>query len=715
MTGSAMSVHLAIGDDAIATLNLERPGDGPNRVDDAFLAALADAVDELAGRSGLRGVVVTSAQPDFLVGADIDAIYALHEPADALALARRFTALLRRLETLGTPVVAAVDGRALGGGLELALACHHRIATDRPATRLGLPEMRLGLMPGGGGTQRLPRLIGVRPALELMLDGTELDARSAHGRGIVDALAADGDELAGRARAWIEARPEPRQPWDREGFAWPGGGPDGREMRRTWSLAPALLRRRRVVALSTGVDLLSAVFEGSQVDLDTGCWIESRYFAHCVTGRPAKNALRVLWYQLAAVRRGEARPAGHDERRFETLGVLGAGLMGAGIANVAARAGLSVRIKDVDRAHAERALDHARRQWDRDLERGRGTAEARDAALARMQAIESDAELAGCDLVIEAVDEDRSLKERVLAAAGAAVDPGTIVASNTSTLPIGSLAPACEHRGRFLGLHFFSPVERMPLLEIIRGPETGEATLAQAFDFARQIGKTAIAVNDGRGFFTSRVFAAYVLEGAALLGEGQPPALIEHAATAAGMPLGPLALTDEVSLTLIAHILDQERRDEEAAGRNPAAHPGEAVVRALIERHGRPGRRGSGGFYDYPEEGGRRLWPGLAEAFPRAGSPAPSGALAERLMLVQANEAARAYAEGIVERLADANVASVLGWGFPATAGGVLGYIDELGAAAFVERTRALAARHGERFAPADILVRTAEAGGTIG
>lgn len=709
-----MSLHLRTDDTGIATLTLDRPDDGPNVVDDGFLDALDAALESLAGTPALRGAIVTSAKRDFLVGADIDAIGALDDPGAAMALATRFRSLLRRLETLGIPVVAAIHGRALGGGLELALACHHRVATGHATTRLGMPEVRLGLMPGGGGTQRLPRLVGERTALELLLEGAELDARTAVRRGVVDALAEDTDDADLQARAWINDHPDARQPWDRDAPARPGGDPWGPDARRLWALAPASLHRRRAGRGPAGLDILSAVFEGTRLDLDAGGRVESRYFAHCVTGRAAKNTIRVLWHELGAVHRAEARPAGYRPGRFATVGVLGAGLMGSGIAHVAARAGLAVRVKDVDRAHAERALEHARRRWTREIESGRAGEAERDAALARLTVIDAESELADCDLVIEAVSEDRALKERVIAAAEAAVSPEAIIASNTSTLPIGSLAGACTRPERFLGLHFFSPVEHMPLLEIIPGRATGDAALAHAFDFAARIGKTPIRVNDARGFFTSRVFAAYVLEGAALLGEGQPPALIEHAATGAGMPLGPLALTDEVGLGLVLAILDQARHDADS-GWTGVGHPGEAVLRTVAEAHGRTGKRAGAGFHDYPPEGGRLPWPGLAELFPRVATPAPAAAIAERLMLAQANTAARAFEDGIVERVADADVASVLGWGFPAAAGGVLGYIDDLGPARVAARLTELAADHGERFAPAAIIEEKAAAGTTFG
>lgn len=697
-------------DDGIAVLLLERADHAPNVIDDACVDALAAALERLAGDDGLRGAVLTSTGEDFAVGAERDTLYGLAGPGEALARVRRFHAALRRLETLGKPVVAAVGGRALGGGLELALACHARLATRGPGTRLALPEIRLGLMPGGGGTQRLPRMIGVQPALEWMLDGRARDADSAHAIGLIDELVDAPADLVPRARVRIEAGLDARRPWDRSGFAWPGGDPRAPEARQAWMAAPSALQRRGLAGLPAARDLLSAVYEGSRVGIDAGCRIESRYFAHCATGRAARNTLRVLGYELNRVRRAEARPAGVDPRAFTTLGVLGAGLMGAGIAHVAARAGLEVRVKDVDRAHAERAVEHARRQLGGDLERGRLTREEHDRVLARIQPVADDAALAGAELVVEAVDEDRALKERVLAAAEAVLGDDTVVASNTSTLPIGSLAPACRHRERFLGLHFFSPVERMPLVEIIRGPETQATTLAHAFDFARRIGKTPIGVNDGRGFFTSRVFAAYVLEGAAMVAEGLPPPLIERAATAQGMPIGPLALSDEVGLGLILRILDQARAD----GEGPAeAHPGEAVLRALVERHDRPGRRSGAGFYAR-DDGERRLWPGLAEAFAAPESPATAADAWERLLRTQQNEALRAYAEGIVERAGDADVASVLGWGFPAAAGGVLGSIDELGATAFVERLEALAWVHGARFEPPELARRLAAAGTTV-
>ncbi|MBB5082062.1 3-hydroxyacyl-CoA dehydrogenase NAD-binding domain-containing protein [Nonomuraea endophytica] len=681
---------MAIGyhrdDDGIVTLTLDRPDRPVNTLDAVFGTALAAALDRLESeREHVTGVIVASAKTTFAVGADLDQIYSL-TPADAPGFAEqlgRTKDAFRRLERLGRPVVAVIGGSALGGGLELALACHHRLCADDPAIRLGLPEVTLGLLPGGGGVVRTVRLLGPAAALPLLMEGERLPPRRALDAGLVDRLV-PARELIGEARAWIAAHPDAKQPWDDPAPAAPP---------RFFEIAAARLYARTHGTLPAHERILACAAEAVRVDVDTALRTETRHLVALATGQVAKNMIGCHWYGRNEVTR-RARSTGGVRR----LGVIGAGMMGAGIAAVAAAAGIEVVLTDVNEEATERGHDEVVRRLRRQVAQGRMSAAACGTAVDHLAAPGS--AIAGCDLVVEAVFEDRALKRRVLAAAE---DGAAVLASNTSTLPITGLAEGLRAPGDLVGLHFISPVERVPLLEVVRGERTGDAALALAFAFARQIGKTPILVNDGPGFYTSRVFVSYTAEGAAMLAEGVPAALVENAARKAGMAVGPLAVSDEVALATMLRVRRQNEADAAADGRELGHTTAYGVFTWMVEEMNRPGRAGGGGFYDYPDRAGKRLWPGLAERF-GGDRPIPERDVRERLLFAQALESVRALEDGVLTSSADANVGSVLGLAFAPWSGGTLQFVNQYGLRAFTERADRLADVYGEHLRPPTLL-----------
>ena len=687
-------VDLETGSDGVAVVSWGAPG-GAAVIDPEWLDAFAEAVAEAVETAAARGVVLASRGADFLSGFALDSILEIADARAAFAHAARLAALTRRMEACGKPFAAALGGSALGGGLEIALACHRRFAADSPGARFGFADPAFGLPPGAGGAQRLVRTVGGSAALALMLDGKRLAPRAAREAGLVDEVAAP-ERLLDAARAWVAANPDARQPWDSRGFAVPGGGPWGASAHATIAANAAVHARTRGNDPAARA-ILSAVYEGSQVDIDTALRADARRWAEVATGAAARNKIRTLHVHAGAADRLSRRPAGAPRAEFRKAGVLGAGAMGAGIAAAAARAGLEVALLDRSPELAERGKARAAAALARLAARGAMTEEARAAALARIAPAADPAALAGSELVVEAVFEDRAVKAEATARAEAAIGVDAVFASNTSTLPISGLAEASARPANFIGLHFFSPVERMRLAEIIRGRETSDSTLARAMDFARRLGKTPIVVNDGRGFYTSRVFGTYVREGFAMLAEGVGPALIENAGRMAGMPVGPLATADEVSLDLMRAVSAQTARD---LGDSRTAPPGEEVLEEMAGRLGRGGRKAGRGFYDYPAEGRKRLWPGLAERFPKAAAQPDAADVQRRLLWVQSLEAVRCLEEGVLEAAADGDVGSVLGWGFPAHTGGALSLVDTVGIEDFTAGCDRLAQRHGARFAP---------------
>ncbi|MEU6851335.1 3-hydroxyacyl-CoA dehydrogenase NAD-binding domain-containing protein [Actinacidiphila alni] len=707
--------------DGIVTLVLDDPAQSANTMNAAFADSLDATLDRLdAELDGVRGVIVTSAKKTFFAGGDLrDLIRATPEDAaDVLAGSMRIKRRLRRLETLGKPVVAAINGAALGGGYEIALACHHRIALDTPGTKIGLPEVTLGLLPGGGGVVRTVRLLGIADALlKVLLQGRQYAAPRALEAGLIHEVATDREAMLASARAWVLAHPEARQPWDTPGYKIPGGTPKSPAFAANLPAFPANLRKQLAGApYPAPLAILSAAVEGSQVDIDTATLIEGRYFTELACGRTSKNMIQAFFFDMQAVNSGASRPEGVPARQVTKVAVLGAGMMGAGIAYSCARAGIDVVLKDVSPEAAERGKAYSATLLDKALAKGRTTPEKREALLARITPTADPADLAGCDAVIEAVFEDAALKHKVFQEIEHIVAPDALLCSNTSTLPISALAEGVRRQGDFIGLHFFSPVDKMPLVEIIKGERTGDEALARAFDLVRQIRKTPIVVNDSRGFFTSRVIGHFINEGVAMIGEGVAAASVEQAAAQAGYPAKVLSLLDELTLTLPRKIRRETRAAVEAEGGSWQEHPAERVIDRMVDEFQRPGRSGGAGFYDYADGRRTRLWPGLAEHFGKPGTELPMRDMQERMLFAESLDTVRLLEEGVLTSVADANIGSILGIGFPAWTGGVLQYINgyEGGVAGFTARARELAATYGDRFTPPALLVAKAESGETF-
>jgi len=695
----------------IGLATIDQPGRAMNVLAQALMEEVARVIGHVEQEAGIKGLVITSGKPGFIAGADIDQLSQITSAEQAFQLSEQLKALLRRMEKCGKPVVAALNGTALGGGLELALACHARFAIDDPKAKMGLPEVKLGLLPGGGGTQRLPRMIGIQKSFELITQGTELSPANALGLGLLNELAATREELLHKARAWCVANPAPVQPWDAKGFRIPGGDSKSPAVVQMLAIAPSVANAKAHGNYPALTHIMSCLFEGCLLDFDAGSQVESRYFAACVMSQVSRNMIGTLWYQLNAIKKGQSRPVGMPPAKVKKVGILGAGMMGAGIAYVSARAGIDVVLLDTTQENAERGKAYSQGLLDKALARGKTTQDKRDALLARILPTTRYDDLQGCDLVVEAVFEDRAIKADCTTLAEAVIGEDAVFASNTSTLPITGLAHVSRRPAHFIGLHFFSPVDKMPLVEIIVGEKTSDETLARGFDYVLQIGKTPIVVNDSRGFYTSRVFATYVMEGIAMLAEGVHPRSIEVAGLKAGMPMPPLALQDEVSLGLSLHVTDQTRSDLEAEGKNYPQHPAEAVLRKVGRDLGRVGKKAGKGFYDYQGKE-KSLWPELAALYPpRADQPAQQE-LVDRLMFIQANEAARCFEENVVRSVADTNIGSIFGWGFAPHHGGALQFINAMGAPRFVQRARELAAQYGARFEPAAIVVELARTGG---
>ncbi|KAF1034491.1 MAG: Fatty acid oxidation complex subunit alpha [Burkholderia lata] len=695
----------------IGLATLDQPGRAMNVLAPALMEEFTRVIGHVEQDAGIKGLVITSGKPSFIAGADIDQLSQITSAEQAFQLSEQLKALLRRMETCGKPVVAALNGTALGGGLELALACHARFAIDDPNARIGLPEVKLGLLPGGGGTQRLPRMIGIQKSFELITQGIELSPAKALGLGLLNELAATREELLQKARDWCLAHPAPVQPWDTKGFRIPGGDSKSPAVVQMLAIAPSIANAKAHGNYPALTHIMSCLFEGCLLDFDAGSQVESRYFAACVMSQVSRNLIGTLWYQLNAIKKGQSRPAGVPPAKVRKVGILGAGMMGAGIAYVSAKAGIDVVLLDTTQENAEKGKAYSQGLLDKALARGKTTQDKRDALLARILPTTRYDDLRGCDLVVEAVFEDRAIKADCTTLAEAVIGEDAVFASNTSTLPITGLAHVSRRPARFIGLHFFSPVDKMPLVEIIVGDKTSDETLARGFDYVLQIGKTPIVVNDSRGFYTSRVFATYVMEGIAMLAEGVHPRSIEVAGLKAGMPMPPLALQDEVSLGLSLHVTDQTRRDLEAEGKDYPPHPAEAVLRKVGRDLGRVGKKAGKGFYDYQGKE-KSLWPELTALYPpRADQPAQQE-LVDRLMFIQANEAARCFEENVVRSVADTNIGSIFGWGFAPHHGGALQFINAMGAQRFVQRARELAAQYGARFEPAAILVELARTGG---
>jgi 3-hydroxyacyl-CoA dehydrogenase/enoyl-CoA hydratase/3-hydroxybutyryl-CoA epimerase len=725
----ASAVRYECGDDGIVTLVLDDPEQSANTMNERYTRGMRAAVDRLVTeRDDVTGVVVTSAKSTFFAGGDLDLMMRATE-ADAQRLfdgIEEIKAQLRTLETLGKPVVAALNGTALGGGMEIALACHRRIAVDDGRSEFGLPEVTLGLLPGGGGVTRTVRMFGLQKALmDVLLQGPRMKPARARDTGLVDELVLSIDDLIPSAKAWITEHADDAgsatQPWDRDGYKMPGGKPSNPKLAQFLPAFPGNLRKQTKGApYPAPRNIMSAAVEGAQVDFATATRIESRYLVDLIVGQTFKNMTQAFWFDLNHINSGGSRPSEPPRWKATKVAVLGAGMMGAGIAYVSAKAGIDVVLKDVSAEAAENGKAYSQRLLEKQLEKGRTTPAKRDELLGRIRPTADAADLACCDMVIEAVFEDADLKHKVFGEVESVVTPEALLGSNTSTLPITELATGVARQDDFIGVHFFSPVDKMPLVEIIVGEKTSDVALAKAYDYVRQIKKTPIVVKDSRGFFTTRVFGSLVLEGAAMLGEGVNPASIEKAAGTTGFPAPPLAMIDEVTLTLPRKIAKAAKAAAESGGLSFTEHPGMAVVDRMVDEFDRTGKAAGAGFYDYPEGGSKQLWPGLWEHFVGAKSDPITGEgpvsfrdMQERLTFIMSIETVRCLAEGVLRSVPDANIGSIFGVGFPPCFGGALQHINgyEGGVPGFVARARELAATYGARFEPPALLVEKAESG----
>jgi len=686
----------------IATLTFDEPGSPVNTMTLQWQQEMIEAVELLLrDKDRIKGVLLTSAKTTFFAGAELKGVLTL-TPADAPEAFARIEALkksFRRLETMGRPVVALLNGTALGGGWEVALAAHARFALDDRKIQFGTPEVSLGLIPGATGITKTVRLLGLMGANPYLVEGKLFDPRQALELGMVQGLGGSVDELRTLALAWIAEHPDAVQAWDRKDYKMPGGTPSNPKIAMGLVVAPAMLAAKTRGLYPAPQAILETMVEGAMVDYDTATRIESRKLARIMVGQNAKNMITAFFFNLNAIRSGKSRPGSFPHWKPSRVGVLGAGMMGAGIAHANASRGIASVLKDVSIEKATAGRAYSEKLATKAVSRGRMNDLQKAQLLSLITPAADAADLKGCDLIIEAVFEQRELKAKVTQETEPMLAPGGVFASNTSTLPISGLAKASSTPERFLGLHFFSPVDKMRLVEIIRGKQTSDETIARAYDYVLAIGKTPIVVNDSRGFFTSRVFGTFVMEGIAMLAEGLPAPLIEHAGLAAGMPVGPLAVIDETSLSLSVHVLEQTRADLAAEGKTLEPDAGQRLIELMVKELKRPGRAGGGGFYDYPPGQPKTLWPELKARFEKPGAHASVAELSQRLLYRQAIETARCLSEGVLTSTHDANIGSIFGIGFPPWTGGAMQFIYSEGMATFETHAAALASRHGPRFA----------------
>jgi 3-hydroxyacyl-CoA dehydrogenase/enoyl-CoA hydratase/3-hydroxybutyryl-CoA epimerase len=712
--------------DGIALATWDMPGRSMNVITPEVMEELARLVETVAADEAIKGCVITSGKEAFSGGADLTMLQGLGAEHARLAKdkgeeeamsfffeeSRKLSLLYRRLETCGKPFAAAIHGVCLGGAFELALACHFRVLSDVDATRVGLPEIKVGLFPGAGGTQRVARLMQTGDALQMLFKGDQIRPLMARNMGLVHTVA-PRDQIVQAAKDWIKAGGSAVAPWDQKGFKLPSNKVYSAAGMQIWPAANAIYRRETQDNYPAAYAILEAVYQGLQLPMDLALKVESRWFAKILRSKEAAAMIRTLFVSMQELNKGARRPKDVPPSTIRKVGVVGAGFMGAGIAYVTANAGLEVVLVDRDTEAAEKGKAYSHKLMSDQIMKGRAKTADRDALLARIAASADYADLKECDLVVEAVFEDPQVKADVIRKVEAAIRPDCIFASNTSTLPISGLAKTSRNAGQFIGIHFFSPVEKMMLVEIIMGRETGDKALATALDYVRAIRKTPIVVNDSRGFFANRCVLAYILEGHLMLTEGVPSAMIENAGKQAGMPVGPLSLNDEVGVDLGLKILKATKAQLGEAAIVPEQ---EQLLVRLVEQEGRLGRKNRKGFYDYPENGPKRLWPGLADLQSTHLEPEflDMQELKHRLLVTQALEAARTVEEGVITDPREADVGSILGFGFAPYTGGALSYIDFMGAKRFVDLCQSLQAKHGERFAPPKILLDMAASGGTF-
>jgi len=700
--------------DGVATVTFDEPGSPVNTMSLQWQADMNElAAQLLKDKDALRGVILCSAKTTFFAGADLKGLMR-SKPEEAAAFYREIEQIkknFRTIETLGKPVVACLGGAALGGGFELALSAHCRIAVDNPKTQFGLPEITLGLIPGAGGITKMTRLLGLMGAQPYILESKLFNPREGFELGVIHQLVPNDADAAAAMRsaalAWIAANPAPQQPWDAKDYKMPGGTPSNPKVAGMLSVAPAVLKQKTRGLYPAPEAALNSMVEGAQVDFDTAMRIESRYLAMVAAHPVARNMVNTFFFNMNAIKSGQSRPKEVPKYKPQKVGLLGAGMMGAGIAYAQASRGIATVLKDVSQDKADAGKAYSVKLTQPRVDKGRMSPHDQKALLDRIHATANVADLKGCDLIIEAVFENRELKAQVTKEAEAMLAEGGFFASNTSTLPITGLATASARPQKFIGIHFFSPVDKMKLVEIIRGKQTDDETVARAFDYVQALGKVPIVVNDSRGFYTSRTFGTFVMEGAAMLGEGIPAAAIENAGIQAGMPVGPLAVLDETALSLSVHVLDQTRADLAAEGKTHEATPGELLVEKMVKELKRNGRAAGGGFYDYPAGAKKHLWPELKARFEKPGVAWDIQTLKDRLLYRQAVETARCLHENVLTTVHDANIGSIFGIGFPAWTGGAMQFIYSQGVDAFARRCAELAAAHGKGFALAPEVIDT--------
>ena len=717
------SFKLDVDSDGMALVTWDMGDRSMNVITMDVIAELGTIVDKVANDAAIKGVVITSGKPAFCGGADLamlesirglyaDMVRKQGEEAAAKMVfdeSRKLSQLYRRIETCGKPWVCALNGTAMGGGFELALACHYRVAADEAKTRLGLPEIKIGLFPGAGGTQRVARMLQPADALQFLLKGDQLKVDRAKAMKLIDAVVPAAD-LIKTAKDWVKANSKAKAPWDTEGFRLPGGPVYSKAGMMTFPAANAIYRRETYDNYPAARAILQVVYEGLQLPIDTALRVESRWFAKILRSPEAAAMIRTLFVSMQDLNKGARRPANEPPTSLKKIGVVGAGFMGAGIAQVTAAAGLQVALIDRDQETADKGKAGLHKALSDRVMKGRMKGAERDDLLARITPAADYAALKDCDLVIEAVYEDRKVKSDVIAKIQAVIGDKATFASNTSTLPISSLASEFKDPARFIGIHFFSPVDRMMLVEIILGKQTGDKALAVALDYVRAIRKTPIVVNDSRGFYTSRVVGTYIREGHLMLTEGVPAAMIENVGRMAGMPVGPLALNDEVAVDLAWKILKATEADLGAKAIDPRQ---KKLLQEMVEKRGRFGRKNGKGFYDYPANGPKKLWPELADLQQKKLDPDAIDIeeLKLRLLGIQALETARCFEEKVLTDVREADVGSILGFGFAPFSGGTLSWIDMMGTKNFVAVCRKLEKKYGARFAPNKLLLDLAAKG----
>lgn len=704
-------LEYSVDSDGIGTISINQVNNPTNLFSTEFIKVYTDVAKQAIADDNVKGVIVTSGQRMFMAGADLRELEnAGSDPELQYQGMMEMHANYRAIETGGKPFVAAINGTALGGGMELALTCHHRIVLNDPKIKLGFPEVKVGLLPGGGGCVKSPRIMGIQNSLMYMLQGIEAAPSKALKDGLINAIAETPAEMMAAAKAWITENPNPIQPWDDKKHRIPGGGlltPNGAQ---TMMGSISNVRKMTHGNYPAAQYILSTVHDSLSLPIDRALEVEARYFTKVVGTKEAKNMIRTGFLGMQAAKKGKARPKTEPKYEVKKLGILGAGMMGAGIAYVSAKAGMEVVLKDVTKEGAEKGKDYSRTLCTKAVSRGRTTEEKANALLDRIHTTADSKDMRGCDLVIEAVFENPELKARVTAETEAVLDPTKVYASNTSTIPITLLAKASQRPEQFIGIHFFSPVDRMPLVEIIVGEKTEAKAIAAAVDYTVAIGKIPVVVNDSRGFYTSRSFSTYTSEGAYLLEEGVPAAMIENIGKNKGMPVGPLAVTDEVSLTLGLHVMESDPGLKD----NPEMLRNYNIAKLMVETHGRGGKKAGAGYYEYPKDGPKYLWPKLSSIFSSNVDTLDKETVAKRLMHRQALEAYRCLEEGVLNSVIDGDIGSILGWGFPIYTGGALSYIDFVGMKEFVADCDDFKNRFGDRFTIPDSLRTMAEKGQSI-